>query len=82
MLKWTASDQDSGIPCSYHGGRNSSCGPCEREGATAIVCAHDRLQHYEQLVHIPVATIIPRESVQRAIELAAASVALIFFTFL
>jgi predicted transcriptional regulator len=25
----------------------------------------------EQLVHIPVATIIPRESVQRAIELAA-----------
>ena len=43
----------------------------EREGATAIVCAPIVSSIIEQLVHIPVATIIPRESVQRAIELAA-----------
>jgi len=43
----------------------------EREGATAIVCAPIVSSVIEQLVHIPVATIIPRESVQRAIELAA-----------
>jgi len=43
----------------------------EREGATAIVCAPIVSSVIEQLVHIPVATIIPRESVQRAIALAA-----------
>jgi predicted transcriptional regulator len=43
----------------------------EREGAVAIVCAPIVSSIIEQLVHIPVATIIPRESVQRAIELAA-----------
>jgi predicted transcriptional regulator len=43
----------------------------EREGAIAIVCAPIVSSVIEQLVHIPVATIIPRESVQRAIELAA-----------
>jgi len=43
----------------------------EREGATAIVCAPIVSSIIEQLVHIPVATIVPRESVQRAIELAA-----------
>jgi predicted transcriptional regulator len=43
----------------------------EREGAIAIVCAPIVSSIIEQLVHIPVATIIPRESVQRAIELAA-----------
>lgn len=43
----------------------------EREGAVAIVCAPIVSSVIEQLVHIPVATIIPRESVQRAIELAA-----------
>jgi predicted transcriptional regulator len=43
----------------------------EREGATAIVCAPIVSSIIEQLVHIPVATIIPRGSVQRAIELAA-----------
>jgi len=43
----------------------------EREGATAIVCAPIVSSIIEQLVHIPVATIIPRESVQPAIELAA-----------
>ncbi|NTV00014.1 MAG: transcriptional regulator, partial [Methanoregulaceae archaeon] len=43
----------------------------EREGASAIVCAPIVSSIIEQLVHIPVATIIPRESVQRAIELAA-----------
>jgi predicted transcriptional regulator len=43
----------------------------EREGATAIVCAPIVSSIVEQLVHIPVATIIPRGSVQRAIELAA-----------
>jgi predicted transcriptional regulator len=43
----------------------------EREGAVAIVCAPILSSVVEQLVRIPVATIIPRESVQRAIELAA-----------
>ncbi len=43
----------------------------EREGAMAIVCAPIVSSIIEQLVHIPVATIIPRESVQRAIELAS-----------
>lgn len=43
----------------------------EREGAIAIVCAPIVSSIIENLVHIPVATIIPRESVQRAIELAA-----------
>lgn len=43
----------------------------EREGAVAIVCAPIVSSVIEQLVHIPVATIIPKESVQRAIELAA-----------
>jgi predicted transcriptional regulator len=43
----------------------------EREGAIAIVCAPIVSSVIEQLVHVPVATIIPRESVQRAIELAA-----------
>ena len=43
----------------------------EREGAIAIVCAPIVSSIIEQLVHIPVATIIPRGSVQRAIELAA-----------
>lgn len=43
----------------------------EREGAVAIVCAPIVSSVIEQLVHIPVATIIPRESVQRAVELAA-----------
>lgn len=42
----------------------------EREGAVAIVCAPIVSSVIEQLVHIPVATIIPRDSVQRAIELA------------
>jgi predicted transcriptional regulator len=42
----------------------------ERDGAVAIVCAPIVSSIIEQLVHIPVATIIPRESVQRAIELA------------
>jgi predicted transcriptional regulator len=43
----------------------------EREGAVAIVCAPILSSVVEQLVRIPVATIIPRDSVQRAIELAA-----------
>ena len=43
----------------------------EREGAIAIVCAPIVSSVIEQLVHVPVATIIPKESVQRAIELAA-----------
>jgi predicted transcriptional regulator len=43
----------------------------EREGAAAIVCAPIVSSIIEQLVHIPVATIIPKDSVQRAIELAA-----------
>ncbi|PKG31110.1 helix-turn-helix domain-containing protein, partial [Methanoregula sp.] len=43
----------------------------EREGAVAIVCAPIVSSVIEQLVHIPVATIIPKESVQRAVELAA-----------
>ena len=37
----------------------------------AIVCAPIVSSVIEQLVHVPVATIIPRESVQQAIELAA-----------
>ncbi|MCQ8894243.1 MAG: helix-turn-helix domain-containing protein [Methanolinea sp.] len=43
----------------------------EREGAIAIVCAPIVSSVIEQIVSVPVATIIPRESVQRAIELAA-----------
>ena len=43
----------------------------EREGAVAIVCAPIVSSVIKQLVHIPVATIIPRDSVQRAIELAS-----------
>jgi predicted transcriptional regulator len=43
----------------------------EREGAVAIVCAPIVSSVIEQIVHIPVATIIPKESVQRAIGLAA-----------
>jgi predicted transcriptional regulator len=43
----------------------------EREGAAGIVCAPIVSGTIEQLVHIPVATIIPRESMTRAIELAA-----------
>ena len=43
----------------------------EREGAIAIVCAPIVSSIIEQLVEVPVTTIIPRESVQRAIELAA-----------
>ena len=43
----------------------------EREGAVAIVCAPIVSSVIEQLVHIPVSTIIPKESVQRAIEHAA-----------
>ena len=43
----------------------------EREGAIAIVCAPIVSSVIEQLVHVPVATIIPKDSVQRAIELAA-----------
>jgi predicted transcriptional regulator len=43
----------------------------EREGAVAIVCAPIVSSVIEQLVRIPVATIIPRDSVQRAVELAA-----------
>ncbi len=43
----------------------------EREGAVAIVCAPIVSSVIEQLVRIPVATIIPRDSVQRALELAA-----------
>lgn len=43
----------------------------EREGAAAIVCAPIVSSVIEQLVKLPVATIIPRDSVQRAIELAA-----------
>jgi predicted transcriptional regulator len=43
----------------------------EREGAIAIVCAPIVSSVIEQLVRVPVATIIPKESVQAAIELAA-----------
>jgi predicted transcriptional regulator len=43
----------------------------ERDGASALVCAPIVSSVIEQLVHIPVATIIPKESVQRAIELAS-----------
>jgi predicted transcriptional regulator len=43
----------------------------EREGAISIVCAPIVSSIIEQLVTVPVATIVPRGSVQRAIELAA-----------
>jgi predicted transcriptional regulator len=43
----------------------------EREGAVAIVCAPIVSSVIEQIVNIPVATIIPKESVQRAIDVAA-----------
>ena len=43
----------------------------EREGATAIVFAPIVSGIIDQHVHVPVATIIPGESVQQAIELAA-----------
>jgi predicted transcriptional regulator len=43
----------------------------EREGAIGIVCAPIVSGTIEQLVHVPVATIVPKESMVRAIELAA-----------
>ncbi|MFA6225938.1 MAG: hypothetical protein WC620_07155 [Methanoregula sp.] len=43
----------------------------ERESAIAIVCAPIVSSVIEQIVRVPVATIIPKESVQAAIELAA-----------
>ncbi len=43
----------------------------EREGAIGIVCAPIVSGTIEHLVRIPVATIVPRESMVRAIELAA-----------
>jgi predicted transcriptional regulator len=43
----------------------------EREGALAIVCAPIASSTIEHLVRIPVTTIIPKNSVQRAIETAA-----------
>ncbi len=41
----------------------------EREGAVALVCAPIAGSTIEQLVQIPVATIVPRESVTRAVDL-------------
>jgi len=43
----------------------------ERDGAAALVCAPIVSPTVEKLLTIPVATIIPRESVMRAIEVAA-----------
>ncbi|TAJ44628.1 helix-turn-helix domain-containing protein [Methanofollis fontis] len=43
----------------------------EREGAIAIVCAPIASSTIEQVIRIPVTTIVPRDSVQRAIEAAA-----------
>lgn len=43
----------------------------ERDGAAALVCAPIVSPTVEKLLTIPVATIIPRESVIRAIEVAA-----------
>jgi predicted transcriptional regulator len=43
----------------------------EREGAIAVVCAPIASSTIEQVVRIPVTTIIPKDSVQRAIEAAA-----------
>lgn len=43
----------------------------EREGAIGIVCAPIVSGAVERLVNIPVATIVPKESLVRAIELAA-----------
>ncbi len=47
----------------------------EREGAMALVCAPIVSTTIEKILHIPVATIQPRESVLRAIALAASKVA-------
>ncbi len=46
----------------------------EREGAMALVCAPIVSTTIERILHIPVATIQPQESVIRAIELAAMKV--------
>ncbi|MGV8127236.1 MAG: helix-turn-helix domain-containing protein [Methanothrix sp.] len=43
----------------------------ERDGASALVCAPIVSPTVERLLSIPVATIIPKESVVRAIEVAA-----------
>lgn len=43
----------------------------ERDGASALVCAPIVSPTVEKLLTIPVATIIPRDSVMRAIEVAA-----------
>ena len=43
----------------------------ERDGASALVCAPIASPTVERLLSIPVATIIPKESVVRAIEVAA-----------
>ncbi|MBN1322669.1 MAG: helix-turn-helix domain-containing protein [Methanotrichaceae archaeon] len=46
----------------------------ERDGAAALVCAPIVSPTVEKLLSIPVATIIPRESVIRAIEIAAGKI--------
>lgn len=46
----------------------------EREGALALVCAPIVSTTIERILHIPVATIQPRESVLRAIALAVSKV--------
>ncbi|MDI6860203.1 MAG: helix-turn-helix domain-containing protein [Methanocellales archaeon] len=43
----------------------------ERDGAAALVCAPIVSPTIEKVLHIPVATIMPKKSVARAIELAA-----------
>ena len=43
----------------------------ERDGAAALVCAPIVSPTVEKLLSIPVATIIPRDSLVRAIEVAA-----------
>jgi predicted transcriptional regulator len=46
----------------------------ERDGASALVCAPIVSPTVEKLLSIPVATIIPKDSVMRAIEVAARKV--------
>jgi predicted transcriptional regulator len=46
----------------------------ERDGALAIVCAPIIAPTIEQILQIPVSVVIPRDSVKRAIEVAASKV--------
>jgi len=60
-----------GPPLRLREGAVVAAGRAERDGAAALVCAPIVSPTVEKLLSIPVATIIPRDSLVRAIEVAA-----------